>query len=487
MRPVQPAHLLEPTGQECPQGQEVFGIGRGICQHGGRQRPVRPVGALPFLGETDTEMALQQRGQTDGGFPEQLSGDPGIEQVLNVKPVVAMEGTQVIIRVVEHRLDLWRGEEGSQGVEWSDEKRIDDRRRPSGRDLDEIDTIDVAVEARGFRIHGHDGLTPRIGDETGERGARLDEDEVGTIRCFCQSNTLPRRQVDARQLSNGWRRAALGSSYHTRATPMEHVMERIRVGDTELVYEAAGTGPAVVFLHGLPMDRRMWRAQLTALPRWRCIVPDLRGLGQSQLGERPVTMRVYADDIAGMLDGLGIERAVVCGLSMGGYVTFEMLRRHAGRVRALVLADTRAEPDNADARRAREDLIQAVRTQGSAVLFDRMGPRLLSQTTWRSAPQVLEQLRLMASESPVAGATAALGAARDRVDSRDLLPSITQPTLVLVGRDDVITPPESARRMAASIAAARLVEIGEAGHVPPLEQPERVTQVLREFLESLVE
>lgn len=263
------------------------------------------------------------------------------------------------------------------------------------------------------------------------------------------------------------------------------VSRRVRVGDVELAYDAAGSGAAVVLLHGFPMDRRLWEAQLAGLGEWWCIAPDLRGLGGSELGRRPVTMMQYADDVAALLDALGIGRTVVCGLSLGGYVAFELLRRHPDRIRALILSDTRAEADSADARRARDELVEAVGREGSGVLFDRMGPRLLSPGTWRAAPQAVKRLERMVREAPPAGVTAALLAARDRADSRDLLAGINVPTLVLVGADDAITPPEAVLELAERIRGARVVRIAGAGHMPPLERPEETTAAIGEFLRTL--
>ena len=260
---------------------------------------------------------------------------------------------------------------------------------------------------------------------------------------------------------------------------------RYDVGDVTLAVEARGDGPALLLVHGFPLDHSLWAHQVAALAGWRRIAPDLRGAGASEAPDGGYSMAAYADDLARLLDQLHIERAVVAGLSMGGYVAFEMLRRHRARVMGLILVDTRADADNAEARKGRESMIEVVRTEGAAAVAERMVPRLLGRSSQQTQPNVVEQVRAMIARTPVAGIVGALEAMRDRPDSTPLLPTIDVPTLVVVGAEDEMMPPTSARAMAAAIPSAAMTAIPGAGHLAPLEAPTAVTRVIAEFLEVL--
>lgn len=242
---------------------------------------------------------------------------------------------------------------------------------------------------------------------------------------------------------------------------------------------------ALLLVHGFPLDSRLWDAQIAGLSsRVRVIAPDLRGSGKSDVPPGPYSMDQYADDMAGLLDGLGIRRAVVAGLSMGGYIAFALWRRHPERAQALVLADTRAEPDSPQARANRDAAAIRVREIGPAAYAEEMLPRLLAPANL-DTPRIRERALPMMAGQPVEGTAGALGALRDRSDSRALLPGISVPVLVIVGREDSLTPPADARAMADAIPGARLVEVPRAGHLSPLENPRAVNAALREFLREV--
>jgi pimeloyl-ACP methyl ester carboxylesterase len=259
--------------------------------------------------------------------------------------------------------------------------------------------------------------------------------------------------------------------------------ERLTVNGVSLAVEIRGDGPAILFVHGYPFDRTIWQAQIDALEGFRRIAPDLRGMGESDAPDLGYGMAIYADDLAALLDALGVDEVVLCGLSMGGYIIFEFLRRWRSRVRALILMDTRAEADGTEARRARDAAAATARESGAAAVADAMLPKVFSPATLADAPDTVEHIRRIMAGTPVAGMVGALAAMRDRHDSTGLLPTLAGlPTLVIVGEDDGITPPEGARRMAASIPGARLVMIPGAAHVPPVEKPSETTAALLEFL-----
>jgi 3-oxoadipate enol-lactonase len=277
----------------------------------------------------------------------------------------------------------------------------------------------------------------------------------------------------------------VASAFGGRATVAVGELVRHDVGDVTLAVEARGDGPALLLIHGFPLDRSMWAHQIATLARWRRIAPDLRGCGFSDAPEQGYTMAAYADDLVRLLDRLRAERAVVAGHSMGGYVAFEMLRRHRERVMGLILVDTRAGADTSEGRKGRDALIEVARTQGPAAVAEHLLPRLVGRSTQRTQPQVLEQVREMARRTPVPGMVGALTAMRDRPDSTPHLAAIDVPTLVVVGEEDELTPPPMARAMTSAIPSAAMTTIPGAGHLAPLEAPTAVTRVIAEFLEAV--
>ena len=266
-----------------------------------------------------------------------------------------------------------------------------------------------------------------------------------------------------------------------------HQPIRVPVGDVELAVEVRGEGVPVLFVHGFPFDRTMWRHQLATLSRVRRIAPDLRGVGGS--GAPPAadeySLARYADDLVAVLDALGVRQAVLCGLSMGGYVIFELLRRHPGRVKAMILADTKPQADSAEAKRGREELTQVAQREGQDAVIERLLPRLLAPATQATQPKVAGQVREMARRWSVPGLVGALRTLRDRPDSTETLRGVRVPTLVLVGSDDEIAPPDTARAMARLIPEAQCHVVPAAGHIAPLEQPLATSRLLADFLRAL--
>jgi 3-oxoadipate enol-lactonase len=259
------------------------------------------------------------------------------------------------------------------------------------------------------------------------------------------------------------------------------------VNGFRMAYRERGRGrqTALLLIHGFPLDSRLWDAQLAGLSSHvRVIAPDLRGSGKSDVPPGPYSVDQYAGDVVGLLDNLGIRRAVVAGLSMGGYIAFALWRRHPELVRALVLADTRAEPDSPQGRANRDASAARVQEIGVATFAAEMLPRIVAPASAVDPRIRGRALRMMAAQ-PVEGIVGALGALRDRPDSRALLPGITVPTLVIVGSEDGLTTPADASAMAGAIPGARLVEVPRAGHLSPLENPRAVNAALREFLREV--
>ncbi len=244
----------------------------------------------------------------------------------------------------------------------------------------------------------------------------------------------------------------------------------------------AETYPAILFVHGFPLDHEQWRPQLARLTRWRCMAPDLRGLTDGAAPVGGYSMRVYADDLVGVLAAAGVDRAVWCGLSMGGYILFEVLRRHPERVCGVILCDTKAEPDTAEGKAGRDELMRVAERDGAAAIAERLLPKLLGATTRAQRPEVVTMVRAMASRLLVPGLVGALRAMRERPDSGSLLGEISVPALVLGGSEDEISPAAGMREMAQRIRGATYVEVPQAGHLAPLERPEIVNAALEDFL-----
>lgn len=261
-------------------------------------------------------------------------------------------------------------------------------------------------------------------------------------------------------------------------------VRRLTVNGVSLAVDVRGDAaqPAILFVHGFPLDRTQWAPMLDALDGTFRIAPDLRGFGASDAPDLGYSMATYAADLIALLDALGVERVVVCGLSMGGYIAFELARRAPDRLRGLVLMDTRAEPDSPDARRNRDATAQQARDRGPSPIADAMLGRLLSERTPRT---VAARVRGTIMATPVAGLVGALGAMRDRPDSTGLLADLTLPTLVIVGEDDSITPPTDARRLAEAIPNARLAIVSGAAHLPPIEQPRATARLVADFMAQL--
>jgi pimeloyl-ACP methyl ester carboxylesterase len=245
-----------------------------------------------------------------------------------------------------------------------------------------------------------------------------------------------------------------------------------------------GSGIPLVLLHAFPLSWEMWWPQRDALASvCRVIAPDLPGFGNAPLLDGPPTVEGMADAVARKLDALGVAGPVVLGgLSMGGYVAFAFARKYPDRLAGLILADTRAEPDDDAAKANRDKMIGFAATNPASAVIEQMLPKLLGATTHARRPELVDQVRRIGSAQRPAGIIAALQVLRNRPDSRPTLKAIHLPTLVIVGGEDALTPPSAAEGMAKGIAGARLVILGEAGHLSNLERPEAFGDAVRAFV-----
>ncbi|MBK9713237.1 MAG: alpha/beta fold hydrolase [Kouleothrix sp.] len=257
-------------------------------------------------------------------------------------------------------------------------------------------------------------------------------------------------------------------------------MNTATVNGIEIAYHDEGAGLPMLLVHAFPLSSAMWVRQIAGLgPRCRVIAPDLRGFGETARGSGADSLDQMADDLAGLLDHLKIERATVAGLSMGGYITFALWRRHRERIAGLILADTRADADTEEGRQTREQNARLVESQGAGALADQLLPKMLAP--FATTP-VRDEARALIVINDRAGLAAALRAMAARPDSTPLLSTIDVPTLIVYGCEDAITPPSVSRTLHDAIAGSRLAEIPGAGHLSNLENPEAFNAAVEEFI-----
>lgn len=263
-------------------------------------------------------------------------------------------------------------------------------------------------------------------------------------------------------------------------------MASIVSDDAEIYHEILSSGPPVVLLHPFPANHNLWLpAAQSLLSGYKLILPDLRGHGASGAGQGPATMRKHAADIARVLDNAGAGKAVLVGNSIGGYAIFECWRQFRERISALVLCNTKAQPDSAEARATRLTVADEVLEKGTEAFFVSQTLRLMGETTRASRPDLvtgaLDMMRQMSAEDV---ALVQRGMA-ERPDSMPTLKTINVPTLIITGSEDVVTGVPEAEAMKQHIAGSSLKVLPKAGHYSPWEQPEEVGRLLRQFLDSL--
>jgi pimeloyl-ACP methyl ester carboxylesterase len=247
----------------------------------------------------------------------------------------------------------------------------------------------------------------------------------------------------------------------------------------DLHYVEEGTGPPVLLVHAFPLNHKMWAPQFAALrDNFRVIAPDMRGFGQTPVQD-PWSLEEAADDLAGLLDSLGIRHCALVGLSMGGYIALPFYSKYPSRIDRLVLADTRARADNDMEKAARTKMIADLEEFGASILPERMLSRLLKPN---ASTDVVKTITEMIANTGATAAIHALMAMRDRPDASTVLHKISCPSLVIAGEHDVVTRVEECREMANTIQDGKFVSIRDAGHLSNIENPLEFNSVLKQFL-----
>ena len=261
---------------------------------------------------------------------------------------------------------------------------------------------------------------------------------------------------------------------------------KIHINGIDLAYSDQGQGPPLVLIHAFPLNRAMWEPQVQAFAsHYRIITVDLRGHGESDAPMWCYTLEQFTDDVKALLDHLAISQATFVGLSMGGYILFAMYRKYPEMVTALVLANTRAQADTEEGKANRFTMAQIAYTKGIKAISDLMLPKLLSKASLENRSDLVDRLKKIIMQNQTSGIIGDLMAMAERVDSTSLLKKMTCPTLVIVGENDITTPPSEAKFMAEKIPQARLEIIPDAGHASNLEQPEAFNSAIQSFLKTI--
>jgi pimeloyl-ACP methyl ester carboxylesterase len=246
-----------------------------------------------------------------------------------------------------------------------------------------------------------------------------------------------------------------------------------------------GEGTAVVLLHGFPLSAAIWAPIRPALEgACRLITPDLRGFGGSEKPEGDYSMEALAADVASVLELLGVERYVLGGHSMGGYVALRLAAAHPERLLGIVLVDSKAAADNEEGKRRRAGAVDAIRAFGPAAYVRGFMPVVLGETTRLERPGLVEELGRVGNLAPAHVLVGCQQGMAARPDSSELLASLDVPVLVVVGEEDALLDVETASSIALSARRGHLAVIPEAGHTPSLEQPAATATALLSFLRA---
>jgi 3-oxoadipate enol-lactonase len=260
---------------------------------------------------------------------------------------------------------------------------------------------------------------------------------------------------------------------------------KIKLNDTTINYTERGLpqGIPVTFVHGFPFNHTMWEPQMKALPnQYRAITYDIRGHGDSDVGDGQYSIEFFVDDLLNLLDHLVIEKTVLCGLSMGGYIALRAYERHPDRIKALVLCDTKSEPDSNEAKLKRSTTVRNVKTKGVGPFADEFAALVFAPHTFQAHPEIIHSVKDIIRSNSTIGISGASLALAGRTDTSSVLPGIKVPTLLLVGEHDKLIPPSVMEAMHKNIPGSAYYVIPDAAHMSNLENAPEFNRYLIEFL-----
>ncbi|MBI5202059.1 MAG: alpha/beta fold hydrolase [Elusimicrobia bacterium] len=258
---------------------------------------------------------------------------------------------------------------------------------------------------------------------------------------------------------------------------------RLPVWNAELEYDDTGAqeGPAIIFVHAFPLNRKMWAPQESLKAHARLVSYDARGFGKSKASDAQIPFELYVDDLLALVDRVDADETILCGLSMGGYVALRAAERAAEKISALILADTKSEADGDEAKLKRASTVLSIKKQGLGAFADVFVKSVLAPRSLQK-PALVASVKGMIQESDPTGVCAALLAMAGRTDTTAVLRKLTMPSLVLVGAHDAVTPPSNAQALVRGLQRSRLTVIPEAGHMSNLENPDTFNSLVSEFL-----
>lgn len=259
---------------------------------------------------------------------------------------------------------------------------------------------------------------------------------------------------------------------------MEKIINSLKIylyGDSEK--------QAIIFVHGFPYDHTMWMNQINELQRdYFCVTYDIRGLGQSYVGDGQYTMEAYVDDLYSIIDELKLVKPVLCGLSMGGYITFRTLESARVKFGGAILCDTKSDADTDKEKLIRASKINQINVEGLDKFVESFVPNCFSDLTIKNKPELFNDVLNKSKQHNPIGVKGALFAMLSRTSTKKFLKKIDFPTLILVGKYDKLTPPKTMRKIAESILHSEFKIVPNAGHMTPIENPEFVTKSIKDFL-----
>jgi 3-oxoadipate enol-lactonase len=262
----------------------------------------------------------------------------------------------------------------------------------------------------------------------------------------------------------------------------------VRVNDIVVSYNDAGKGNplTLIFIHGFPFNKGSWNPQVDFLrSRYRCITYDIRGFGNTHFGEQDLSIELFADDLDAMMDILQVKNAVICGLSMGGYIALRAILKYPHRFKGLVLADTQCIADSPEGREKRYKTIEQIEASGLNAYAEASLKNLFHENSLANNKDIVNFIHQTILSTSPATVTGALKALANREETCSVLDEITVPTLIVCGKDDKVTPPAQAEFLNQHIRSSRLQIIDEAAHLSNLEQPVQFNAALESFLEGI--
>ena len=263
---------------------------------------------------------------------------------------------------------------------------------------------------------------------------------------------------------------------------------KIKINGMAMNYVERGTpgGSPVLFLHGFPFNLEMWEPQMRAIPnQFRAIAYDIRGHGLSDVGDGQYSIEFFVDDLIGLMDHLVIERTVLCGLSMGGYIALRAVERNPERFNALILCDTKSEADSNEGRVKRAASLKSLKESGVGPYADGFVKSVFAEATFKNNPTVVEKVRSMIKATSPLGIGGTLLALASRTDTTTVLASVSVPTLILCGEYDTLTTPNDAKFLHERIKSSTMVLVPGAAHLSNLENPSFFNEKLVSFLKTV--